>query len=63
MIKEIMEQKNMTAYKVGKITGIPANLVAAYVAGEKLPGYTNIIKLCDALDCTADELLGRKAAT
>ena len=60
VLKEIMRRKSLTAYRVGKLSGLPAGLISAYVNGEKHPGAKNIIKLCDALGCTADELLGRK---
>lgn len=61
VLKEIMQSKGLTAYRVGKLSGLPAGLISAYVNGEKHPGAKNIIKLCDALGCTADELLGRKS--
>lgn len=59
-LAKIMLARSYSAYRVGKLTGLPTNLIIDYAKGEKLPGATNITKLCDALGCTADELLGRE---
>lgn len=56
---EILNKKQVTAYKVAKETGISQGLVNEYKNGVKLPTIPNLIKIADYLGCSIDYLLGR----
>ena len=56
---EILNKKQVTAYKVAKETGISQGLVNEYKNGVKLPTIPNLIKIADYLGCSIDYLLER----
>ena len=43
--------------------GVKQASVSAWESGQAMPSAANLLKLADILDCTVDELLGRKKAT
>lgn len=56
---QILQEKNLTAYKVAKETSISQGLMNEYKNGVKLPTLQNAVKIADYLDCSVDYLLGR----
>lgn len=56
---QTITDKQLTAYKVSKITGISQGLMNEYKNGVKLPTIRNLIKISDCLNCSVDYLLGR----
>ena len=56
---EILQIKQLTAYKVAKETGISQGLMNEYKNGVKLPTIQNLIKIANYLNCSTDYLLGR----
>lgn len=56
---QMLQTKNISAYKVAKETSISQGLMNEYKNGIKLPTLQNIIKIADYLDCSVDYLLGR----
>lgn len=56
---QILQDKNLTAYKVAKETGISQGLMNEYKNGVKLPTVQNLIKIADYLNCSIDYLLDR----
>ena len=58
-LKKLRENRELTQYKLSKISGIPQPSIFRIEKGLQNPGADIVIKLCDALGCTADELLGR----
>ncbi len=56
---QILQEKNISAYKVAKATSISQGLMNEYKNGIKLPTLQNITKIADYLDCSVDYLLGR----
>ena len=56
---QTITDKQLTAYKVAKITGVSQGLMNEYKNGVKLPTIQNLIKISDCLNCSVDYLLGR----
>lgn len=56
---QIIQTKQLTAYKVAKGTGISQGLMNEYKNGVKLPTAQNLVKIADYLNCSIDYLLGR----
>lgn len=56
---QIIQNKDLTAYKVAKGTGISQGLMSEYKNGVKIPTVQNLVKIADYLDCSVDYLLGR----
>lgn len=56
---QILQERNISAYRVAKDTGISQGLMNEYKNGVKLPTTQNLVKIADRLDCSADYLLGR----
>lgn len=63
MFKEIfvqlLQEKEITAYKVAKNTGVSQGLMNEYKNGKRIPTTENLIKIADYLECSIDFLLGR----
>ena len=63
MFTEIFVQyiadRNITAYRVAKETGISQGLMNEYKSGKKLPTLQNLLKIADYLNVSVDYLLGR----
>lgn len=57
--RHILQETNITAYKVAKETGISQGLMAEYNRGEKIPTVNNLVKIADYLNVSIDYLLGR----
>lgn len=57
-IKEIMEKKKMTMYRLHKLSGVSYSHVWDVVNEEKSPTLMILQKLADALEVTVAEILG-----
>lgn len=53
----LLQQKEITPYRIAKETGISQGLMNEYKLGKKLPTLQNIQKIADYLDCSVDYLL------
>ena len=49
----------MTQRDLADKSGFPPSHISHFESGRRLPSLGNFIKLCDALNCSADFLLGR----
>lgn len=56
---QLLQSKNITAYKLAKETGISQGLMNEYKNGIKLPTIQNLIKISNYLGCSIDYLLDR----
>lgn len=56
---QLLQDRNVTAYKLAKDTGISEALISNWKSGRQLPKYDNIKLLCDYFDVSADYLLER----
>lgn len=63
MIKEnfgkILQNRQLSLYRVAKDTGIPKSIVYEWASGEREPVSEYLLVLADYLDCSVDYLLGR----
>lgn len=56
---QTLQDKQLTAYKIAKETGISQGLMNEYKNGIKLPTLQNLLKIADYLDVSIDYLMGR----
>ena len=56
---DILQNKDITAYRVAKETGISQGLMAEYKKGIKTPTAENLVKIADYLGVSVDYLLCR----
>lgn len=56
---QILQERNITAYKVSKETGISQGRMNEYKSGKTMPTVENLVKIADYLECSIDFLLGR----
>lgn len=56
---EILQSRNITAYKLSKDTGIAEGLISQWKSGRQLPKYDSLKLLCDYFNVSADFLLER----
>jgi len=57
-LKEIRKRKNLKQEQIAKILNISRAQISRIENGESLANEEQIIKLCNALNCSADYLLG-----
>lgn len=62
-IKRLREAAGLRQYELAERMGVKQASVSAWESGLAMPSAANLVKLADILDCTVDELLGRKRAT
>lgn len=56
---QLLQELNMTQYRLEKITGISHSTVGYWKNGKKKPTIDNIIKIATSLDISIDFVLGR----
>lgn len=59
VFSEILQERNVSAYKLSMNTGISQGLISEYKSGKKEPTLQNLIKIADYLDVSLDCLVGR----
>jgi len=57
-LKEIRKQKQFTQEQVAKILNVNKSQICNYEKEKNFLNSQQIIKLCNALNCSADQLLG-----
>lgn len=62
-IKRLREAAGLRQYELAERMGVKQASVSAWESGLAMPSAANLLKLADVLDCTVDEILGRKRAT
>lgn len=56
-LKEVMEQKNVTVYKLEELTGIKAGRISDYKCGRYIPSAETLCILSNALGCEINDLI------
>ncbi|MDO5397883.1 MAG: helix-turn-helix transcriptional regulator [bacterium] len=56
---QLLQNNNVTAYKLSKDTGITEGLISQWKSGRQLPKYDSLKILCDYFNVSADYLLER----
>lgn len=59
-IKEARIKKKINQTELAKIIGVAAAEISQYESGKRKPRWDKFPKLLDALDVTADEIIGRE---
>ncbi|MGN1040517.1 MAG: helix-turn-helix domain-containing protein, partial [Candidatus Fimimonas sp.] len=59
-LRSLIEEENITAYKLAKDIGVSGSVVKYWLDGKTTPNADYIIKLSDYFGICADYLLGRK---
>ncbi len=60
IIVKLIQDRNITAYKLAKDTGISEALISNWKTGRQLPKYDSLNMLCDYFHVSADYLLERE---
>ncbi len=60
MLTNIMSEKNISAYKMSKETGISDSLIGYWKKGDRVPNAENLILISNYLEVTIDYLLTGK---
>lgn len=56
-IKEaVKKMKGWSLYKLAKVLNLPQQTVYSWASGRTQPSYENMDRLCDALECSVDDL-------
>lgn len=58
ILKELMEEHNLTAHQLAVETNIPIANIYEYLSGSHTPYFERFIKLLYRFNCSADYLLG-----
>jgi len=57
ILDKLMNERDISAYKISKETGISDRLIGYWRKGEKLPGAENLLIIADYFEVTVDYLL------
>lgn len=60
ILTELMEAKEISAYRIWKETGISQSIVGKWKSGEKEPSAEYLQKMADYFNVTTDYLLGNE---
>jgi len=61
-LQNFREQRHLTQVQLGERAGIAAAAISHFETGQRVPSLESLIKLADALEVSADALLGRASA-
>lgn len=59
-IKEEIELSGKSKSDIAKAIGVSKPTISQYLSGRIMPSLSTFAKLCDYLDCSADEILKMK---
>lgn len=59
-LKEMLNERNLTAKDFAKSINVSAPTITRYIRGERMPDINILILIADALNCSTDFLLGRE---
>lgn len=54
-LKQILEEKQMTPYRLAKITGVSQSALSRYLKGMRQPTYDIVCRFADALGVSVDD--------
>ena len=60
IIKKEIEQSGLRKSEIAKAIGVSRATVSQYVSGRAQPTLATFSKLCEVLDCSADDILNLK---
>ncbi len=56
------EARGLTQAELGLKAGIAPGAISHFETGQRAPSLESLVKLADALECSVDQLLGRRSA-
>lgn len=59
-LKALMEERNLSASELAEAIGVSQRRLEGWMYGEREPSIRYLIAIADTLNCTVDELIGRK---
>ena len=59
-LTELLKQSHKTQAQIAREVGIDPSAITEFKQGISLPRLITFVKLCQALDCTYDEILGKQ---
>lgn len=59
-LKEEIELSGKSKSEIAKAIGVSKPTISQYLSGRIMPSLTTFAKLCDFLDCSADDILKLK---
>jgi len=58
-IKVMVKTSNKTQTQIARELGVTPTTITDYITGKSCPTLVGFIKLCQILDCTYEDILGR----
>lgn len=55
-LKRMMKEKNLSNIRLGEMCGVDRRTISGYRHGKKMPRKDIMLALCEALECTVEEL-------
>lgn len=57
---QLLQEKDITGYKLAKMTGLSQGLISDYKSGRSVPSAKASLKIAEALGISVDELFGKQ---
>jgi len=58
-LNELIKNSSKTKFQIAAEAGIHHTAISHYLSGKAFPNYETLKKLCQVLDCTYEDILGR----
>ena len=58
ILKDLMTEKNLNQTQLANLIGVKQSQVSEWLKGKNKPAYDNLKAICQALNISADYLLG-----
>ena len=60
-LRELRKEKGISQVELGEMLGYGYSAISGYENGRNEPSFTDLIRICEALDVSADYILGISA--
>ena len=57
-LRELRKEKGVSQVQLGELLGYGDTAISSYETGRNEPSYTDLIRICEVLDVSADYILG-----
>lgn len=57
-LRELRKEKGLSQVELGEYLGYGYTAISSYETGRNEPSYTDLIRICEILDVSADYILG-----
>lgn len=62
-LEKLLKDRNISNAQFARWMGVSRAIVTFWVNGKRKPSYDSLLKICELLECSYEELLGEQSRT